>query len=164
MEHPIAQELLHNGQAFQVDESIAGIQKRLELALTSFVIQITTTLPHSRQVLGVTNYSHWGDANAMRSCIWGSDSVRQHMVDFAINRIDKFMHVGVTDRLMDSAAAAGVSRGAAAGVRGCNMLRFDGPCYEILYADLVVQRWSILPVAHPTSHIISHSHIDCSLL
>ena len=65
------------------------------------------TLPHF-QVLGVTNYSHWGDASAMRYCLWQSDSVRDHMLEVAIKRIEKFMHVGVTNRLGESVAAAGV--------------------------------------------------------
>lgn len=63
------------------------------------------------QVLGITNYSHWGDAGHMRQCMWRSPTARQHLLDVAVRRVNKFFHVGVTDRLADSVAAAGVSEG-----------------------------------------------------
>ena len=80
------------------------------------------------QVLGITNYSHWGDAGDMRSCVWQSNSVREHMLEIGINRINKFMHVGVTNRLSDSVAASGVSwprKGARKQVGGVG-------CYQML--------------------------------
>ena len=77
--HPIAQELIHNGQAFQV--------------------------------LGITNYSHWGDAGDMRHCVWKDEGARQHLAEVALARIDKFIHVGVTpNRLSESVEAAAVRR------------------------------------------------------
>jgi hypothetical protein len=72
--HPIAAELLHNGQTFQV--------------------------------LGITNYSHWGDAAEFRKCVWDSEATRSQLITVATNRIDKFMHVGSTGKLEDSVAAA----------------------------------------------------------
>lgn len=77
VEHPIAQELLHDGQTFQV--------------------------------LGITNYSHWADAGDMRSCAWRSGSVRSQLLQVALSRITKFLHVGTTDRLEESVAAAGAA-------------------------------------------------------
>jgi hypothetical protein len=62
------------------------------------------------QVLGVTNYSHWGDASAFRTCLQrpGQDGarLRQSMLRVATQRISRFSHVGTTDRLFDSAASA----------------------------------------------------------
>lgn len=40
--------------------------------------------------------------------MWGSESVRSHLLDVALARINKFVHVGSTGRLMDSVAAAAV--------------------------------------------------------
>ncbi len=62
----------------------------------------------SFQVLGITNYSHWGDAGEMRSCLLQSDSARSKLLEVALKRLDRFMHVGTTDRLLESAEAAGV--------------------------------------------------------
>ena len=76
--HPIAQELIHNGQTFQV--------------------------------LGITNYSHWGDAGDMRRCVWKDEGSRAHLGEFAVARINKFIHVGTTNRLAESVAAAGVRK------------------------------------------------------
>ena len=65
------------------------------------------------QVLGVTNYSHWGDAGAFRACLQhpGQDGARLRgsMLRVATQRIGRFSHVGTTDRLFDSAASALVS-------------------------------------------------------
>lgn len=38
------------------------------------------------QVLGITNYSHWGDAATMRQCVWESDHVRDLMSGIALVR------------------------------------------------------------------------------
>ena len=62
------------------------------------------------QVLGITNYSHWGDAGEMRRCSWEDEGVRSRLGDFAVDRINKFIHVGATNRLSESVEAAGVSR------------------------------------------------------
>ncbi|KAL6765032.1 hypothetical protein V8C86DRAFT_1223852 [Haematococcus lacustris] len=72
--HPIAKELLHNGQMMQV--------------------------------LGVSNYSHWGSAGDTRRCLWADTRLQRKLMEVAKARIDRFLHVGVTDRLFDSVAAA----------------------------------------------------------
>ena len=58
------------------------------------------------QVLGITNYSHWGDAAEFRQCFWDSEATRSQLISVALNRIDKFMHVGSTGKLEDSVTAA----------------------------------------------------------
>ncbi|GFR48031.1 hypothetical protein Agub_g9863 [Astrephomene gubernaculifera] len=63
------------------------------------------------QVLGITNYSHWGDAGAFRSCLKSYDSLRDQMLRVAQERVRRFSHVGTTDRLFESAASALVSLG-----------------------------------------------------
>ncbi|GLC34918.1 hypothetical protein PLESTM_000253900 [Pleodorina starrii] len=63
------------------------------------------------QVLGITNYSHWGDANAFRGCLLRYEHLREQMVDVAKARVQRFTHVGTTDRLFESAASALVSMG-----------------------------------------------------
>ncbi len=60
------------------------------------------------QVLGVTNYSHWGDAGQMRRCMWDSEAARSHMQELALARIEKFIHVGSTGKLFESVEAAAV--------------------------------------------------------
>ena len=50
-----------------------------------------------------------GDAGEMRRCTWEDEGVRDHLMDFAVSRINKFIHVGATDRLSESVEAAGVS-------------------------------------------------------
>ena len=77
--HPMAREMIHNGQALQV--------------------------------LGITNYSHWGDAGDVRHCTEISEGTRAQLLKFAIARIDKFIHVGTTNRLSESVAAAAVGPG-----------------------------------------------------
>ncbi|GIL54310.1 hypothetical protein Vafri_9893 [Volvox africanus] len=63
------------------------------------------------QVLGITNYSHWGDAGGFRACLLRYDHLRSQMLEVAKNRVQRFTHVGTTDRLHESAAAALVSMG-----------------------------------------------------
>lgn len=60
------------------------------------------------QVLGITNYSHWRDGKDMRVCTHSDDVTRMHMVETAKARLSKFVHVGTTERLAQSAATAGV--------------------------------------------------------
>jgi hypothetical protein len=57
-------------------------------------------------VLGITNYSHWGDAGGFRGCLNHYSHLREQMLEVAKNRIRRFTHVGTTDRLYESAASA----------------------------------------------------------
>ncbi|KAG2489337.1 hypothetical protein HYH03_012167 [Edaphochlamys debaryana] len=84
---------------------------------------IATELLHNGatfQVLGITNYSHWGDAAQFRGCLKAQASVEEHMLQVAKDRVRRFSHVGTTDRLFDSAAAAVGSLG----------LSTDSPAYS----------------------------------
>jgi hypothetical protein len=78
--HPLARELLHEGQALQV--------------------------------LGLTNYSHWDRAPALRACAFGRPDVARELLGVARARLGKFAHVGSTGRLKDSVEAAAASIGA----------------------------------------------------
>lgn len=63
-------------------------------------------MPNPAQVLGITNYSHWGDAADFRSCAKSHPEVASTLSRVATQRIKRFTHVGTTDRLFDSAASA----------------------------------------------------------
>ncbi|MEW5314830.1 MAG: hypothetical protein WDW38_006299 [Sanguina aurantia] len=58
------------------------------------------------QVLGITNYSHWGDAGRMRGCVWDDTATHAHLLGVAQRRVQRFMHVGTTDRLSESVSSA----------------------------------------------------------
>lgn len=106
--HPISKELLHNGQTFQVllkpEAWIMPIWQTPSLDMETSVLTYTSI----SQVLGITNYSHWGDAGEMRQCTWADEAVRNRLRDFAVARINKFIHVGSTSLLTQSVEAAGV--------------------------------------------------------
>lgn len=72
--HPIAQELLHEGEFFQV--------------------------------LGITNYSHYAGSEQLRACVASDADVRQQLHDFAVARVRRFAHVGVTSMLNESVLSA----------------------------------------------------------
>ncbi|PNW88282.1 hypothetical protein CHLRE_01g022600v5 [Chlamydomonas reinhardtii] len=75
---------------------------------------IATELLHNGaafQVLGITNYSHWGDAGTFRACLSAHPPLSAQLLEVAKSRVRRFTHVGTTDRLFDSAASALVSMG-----------------------------------------------------
>lgn len=81
-------------------------------------LQCCQTAPHSLQahlvcaawqVLGVTNYSHWKEAAAVRSCMQGSASTQQLLLSLSLKQLQQFVHVGVLDMLDESIAALAVS-------------------------------------------------------
>lgn len=61
------------------------------------------------QVLGLTNYSHWEGAPQLRSCMLQHADIGQELLNFALRRIEKFTHVGATDRLFESVESAAAS-------------------------------------------------------
>lgn len=61
------------------------------------------------QVLGLTNYSHWEKAPDMRRCIFEQKSIADELLQFALQRIERFTHVGTTDQLYDSVESAAAS-------------------------------------------------------
>eukprot|EP00879_Flechtneria_rotunda_P003584 GHRR01003819.1.p1 GENE.GHRR01003819.1~~GHRR01003819.1.p1 ORF type:complete len:560 (+),score=179.50 GHRR01003819.1:87-1766(+) len=79
IKHPIATEVLHNGELLQV--------------------------------LGLTNYSHWEHAGDMRMCLLQDNAVAEELLQFALKRIERFTHVGVTDKLFESVESAAASLG-----------------------------------------------------
>lgn len=70
-------------------------------------------------MLGLTNYSHWQGASQLRSCMLQDSAISQELLDFALKRIEKFTHVGATDRLFESVESAAAA---------LNM-PLDGPAY-----------------------------------
>eukprot|EP00775_Hariotina_reticulata_P011842 gene11842-11986_t len=77
IQQPIARELLHNGETFQV--------------------------------LGLTNYSHWDKAADMRKCMLEDKAIADELLEFALKRIERFTHVGTTNKLFDSVESAAAS-------------------------------------------------------
>lgn len=61
------------------------------------------------QVLGLSNYSHWDKAADMRRCIREDTAVADELLEFALKRIEKFAHVGTTDKLFESVESAAAS-------------------------------------------------------
>ncbi|WIA33262.1 hypothetical protein OEZ86_006403 [Tetradesmus obliquus] len=96
---------------------------RMFMPLAEFMKQpIARELLHNgelMQVLGLTNYSHWQGASQLRSCMLQDSAISQELLDFALKRIQKFTHVGATDRLFESVESAAAA---------LNML-LDGPAY-----------------------------------
>ena len=47
----------------------------------------------------------------MRKCVWEDSHTSQQLLNVALARIKRFLHVGTTDRLADSVTAAAVRGG-----------------------------------------------------
>ena len=56
----------------------------------------------SVQVLGLTAYSQWQGATELRQCLPGSPEARTILQDLALERLENFVHVGVSERLEES--------------------------------------------------------------
>ena len=54
------------------------------------------------QVLGLTEYSQWPEAKAVRQCAQQRRGVRRKLSSLAQKRLRAMMHVGVTEELDDS--------------------------------------------------------------
>ena len=57
------------------------------------------------QVLGLTSYSRWEGAAELRRCLPASAEAQDLLLETALHRLDRFLHVGIFDRLEDSIAA-----------------------------------------------------------
>lgn len=83
------------------------------LPLQDFIHQpIAAELLHNGellQVLGLTNYSHWDKAAELRSCMLKHDDIAEELLEFGLKRIEKFEHVGTTEKLYLSVEAAAAS-------------------------------------------------------
>lgn len=96
---------------------------RLFMPLSEFAASpIAAELLHNgqlMQVLGLTNYSHWQGAAGLRACMSRDAAVADELLAFALRRIERFTHVGATDKLVHSVEAAAASLSMA----------LDGPAY-----------------------------------
>jgi xylose isomerase len=75
---------------------------------------------HRMQVLGATNYSHWGGHDGLQECLRTDPQVANELLEFAKDRIRSFTHIGTTDQLYPSIESAAASLG----------LPLDGPAYS----------------------------------
>ncbi len=62
------------------------------------------------QVLGLTKYSHWEEAGALRACARGSPGVRAQLLSVALGRLESMVHVGLMEQLDLSVASLAVRR------------------------------------------------------
>jgi hypothetical protein len=60
------------------------------------------------QVLGITNYSHWPEAHAVRACALHDPLLQRKLTRAAERRLRGFLHVGLMERLDDSIASLSV--------------------------------------------------------
>ncbi|KAK9823003.1 hypothetical protein WJX81_005071 [Elliptochloris bilobata] len=72
------------------------------------------------QVLGLTNYSRWVDAAALRRCAAADAGAAERLQALALERLRGLAHVGLTERLPESVASLAASLG----------LRMDGPAWK----------------------------------
>ncbi len=130
VEHPIAEELMHNGATLQVRvggrASVAGgLAKPWQClaarnGLRSFECMphlLSTTCTCFLQVLGLTNFSHWprDEAAPLRACLRSNAVAREMLLKLAARRLRAMAHVGLTERLEESV----VSMAADLGASGC---------------------------------------------
>lgn len=85
----------------------------LVMSLEDFIRNpIATELLHNGellQVLGLTNYSHWDKAAEMRQCMLKDNAIAEELLQFGLKRIERFEHVGTTEKLMPSVESAAAS-------------------------------------------------------
>ena len=60
-------------------------------------------------MLGITNYSHWPEAHAVRTCAQQDPLLQRKLTRAAEKRLRGFLHVGLMERLDDSIASMSVS-------------------------------------------------------
>ena len=59
--------------------------------------------------MGLTDYSHWSAAKELRRCLPASPQARAVLLQLALDRLDRFIHVGLAERIEDSISSlAGV--------------------------------------------------------
>ena len=56
-------------------------------------------------MLGLTSYSRWPEAGELRACLPHSVEARELLLQLALERLEKFLHVGTFDRLDESIAS-----------------------------------------------------------
>ena len=80
-----------------------------------------TSPMHAAQVLGLTNYSRWQDAGAVRACLADSPALGQKLLPLALASLRKFAHVGCTEQLVASIQSLAATMG----------MHLDGPAWEV---------------------------------
>lgn len=75
------------------------------------------------QMLGLTNYSRWADAGALRACAAADEPAAERLQAAALARLRALAHVGLTERLEESIASLAASLG----------LRMDGPAWKVCW-------------------------------
>jgi hypothetical protein len=78
------------------------------------------TGPRARQVLGLTSYSRWADAAALRRCAAADGGAAGRLQAAALGRLAGLAHVGLTERLQESVASLAASMD----------LRMGGPAWK----------------------------------
>ena len=72
-------------------------------------------------MLGLTNYSRWSDAAAVRACMAESADLGSSLLPAALASLQKFVHVGVTEQLEASIQSLAATMG----------MQMDGPSWEV---------------------------------
>ena len=54
------------------------------------------------QILGISNYSRWDDAPALRQCFFTDAAFQEAATDFAMEMLEHYIHVGLTPNLKAS--------------------------------------------------------------
>ena len=73
------------------------------------------------QVLGITNYSHWRDTGDLRQCITSTPKARLQMQHLALQKLEAFAHVGITERLTESILSLAAAM----------QLKMQGPAWKV---------------------------------
>jgi hypothetical protein len=63
-------------------------------------------------VLGLTNYSYWAGAAALRACVRSNTIAREMLLTLAGRRLKRMAHVGLTERLAESVQSLAADLGA----------------------------------------------------
>jgi hypothetical protein len=63
------------------------------------------------QILGLTNYSHWKSAPALRKCFFEDIDSHKRLVEIAKQRLKSMLHVGLTENLDQSVASMAAGLG-----------------------------------------------------
>jgi len=63
------------------------------------------------QILGLTNYSRWESASALRKCFFEDEESQKRLVDIAKQRLRSMLHVGLTENLDQSVASMAAGLG-----------------------------------------------------
>ncbi|GBF98742.1 hypothetical protein Rsub_11291 [Raphidocelis subcapitata] len=129
--HPLAVDLVHNGEAFQV--------------------------------LGLTNYSHWPKADALRQCAISDQGVARELSAYAKRRLATFAHVGTTDALFESveacAGALGMALDAPAYAQGeARRANIENPNRSLRYPEAIARGERAAAAAAAAHEKAAHDH------